>query len=421
MSMPAPGELWELTKRAFSDWSEDKATKLAAALAYYTMLSIAPLLVICMKIVGKIFGDEAASGQISAYLNQTVGQKGAEAAQEMIKNAGQPSAGILATTISVVVLFLSASGVFGELQDSLNTVWEVKPKPGRGIMGMIKDRFLSMTMVMGVVFLLLVSLIASTVLTGATHAIGLDEGVILSVINFIVSIAVITVLFALIFRYIPDAKVRWPDVWIGAIATSILFTIGKSLLGWYLGRASATSVYGAAGSLVALLIWVYYSAQILFFGAEFTQVYSKKYGRGIEPAENAEPITEQDRTQEGKPHENPGEKHMPTVPALHSSREVASHRAAMGVTTSGTKLTVTAAAALTAGALIGGAIAATRTGARRRQPNTARLDDRLRRIADIAGKAAKFEAQYTAGAVSDRLDELAHRIREAERRVRSRV
>src|SRR4051794_15392839 len=237
-------DLWPLSKQAAAEWSEDKATKLAAALAFYTMLSIAPLLIICMKIAGKIFGAKSASGQISGYLNNTVGTKGAEAAQEMIKNASQQGAGVIATIISVVVLILSASGVFGELQDSLNTIWEVKPKPNRGIMGIIKDRFFSMTLVLGVVFLLLVSLIASTVLTGVTHAVGMDKGLFLSAINFIVSIAVITVLFGLIFRYLPDAKVRWHDVWIGAIATSILFTIGKSLLGWYLGRASATSVYG---------------------------------------------------------------------------------------------------------------------------------------------------------------------------------
>src|SRR4051812_31488954 len=367
-------DLWPLSKQAASEWSEDKATKLAAALAFYTMLSIAPLLIICMKIAGKIFGAKAASGQISGYLTNTVGAKGAEAAQEMIKNASQQGSGVIATIISVVVLILSASGVFGELQDSLNTIWEVKPKPNRGIMGIIKDRFFSMTLVLGVVFLLLVSLVASAAIAGMTHAIGIDHGFFWGAVEFVISLVVVTVLFGLIFRYLPDAKVQWSDVWVGAVLTAVLFTVGKWILGWYLGRASTTSVYGAAGSMVALLLWVYYSSQILFFGAEFTQVYAKKHGRGIEPAENALPMTESDRVAEGKPHDSgqadvdtgagqPGGR-RPAGAGLAGSRQAARDRVLVlppagrlpepqGASRTGKQVAI-AAASLVAGEVLGG-------------------------------------------------------------------
>jgi membrane protein len=294
-------EFWTLAKQSFAEWNEDKASRLAAAVAYYTMLSIAPLLIISIKIIGVVFGDEAARGGISRYLTQTVGSKGAAAAQEMIKHAGQNGAGVMATIISTAILLFSASGVFGELQDALNTIWEVKPKPDRKWTDMIRERFFSFGLVLGVVFLLLVTLIINTVLSALTNVVG-GEQVIWQIVNFVISFAVIVCLFALIFRYLPDAEVRWRYVWTGAIVTGLLFTIGKFLLAFYLGRASTVSVYGAAGSLVALLIWVYYSAQILFFGAEFTQVYAKQHGQGIRPADNAVAMTEIERAQRGMPH-----------------------------------------------------------------------------------------------------------------------
>jgi membrane protein len=295
-------DLWPLAKQSSSEWMEDKASRLAASLAYYTMLSIAPLLIISIKIIGLIFGAEAARGGIEHYLSQNVGAKGAAAAEEMIKNAGQHGAGTLATIISTIILVMSASGVFGELQDALNTVWEVKPKPDRNWKDIVRERFFSFALVLGVVFLLMVSLVINTALSALTHVLN-GQAVVWQIINFVVSIGVITCLFALIFRYLPDAKVKWRDVWLGAIVTGVLFTIGKFALSFYLGRASTTSVYGAAGSLVALLIWVYYSGQILFFGAEFTQVYAKFYDTGIKPAANALPMTEQDRAQVGAPHD----------------------------------------------------------------------------------------------------------------------
>ncbi len=201
------------------------------------MLSIAPLLIISIKIVGVIFGQKAAEGQIAGYLTETVGSEGAKAAQQMIANAGQEG-GVVATVISVLVLLFSASGVFGELQDSLNTIWEVKPKPNQGILATIKARFFSLTLVLGVAFLLMVSLVASTVLSGIADKVGGGEGIFLKLVHFVISIGVITGLFAMMFRYLPDVRISWRNVWVGAALTAVLFTLGKFLLGWYLGRGA---------------------------------------------------------------------------------------------------------------------------------------------------------------------------------------
>jgi membrane protein len=208
----------------------------------------------------------------------------------VVQSAHSPAAGALSTIVGVVTLFFGASGVFGELQSSLNTIWEVKPKPGRGIMGEIKARFISFTMVLGVAFLLLVSLVLSAILSniGSTFSDLLPGGEALwQAVNFVFSLAVITLLFALIFKYIPDAKVEWKDVWLGALVTAVLFTIGKFLLALYLGKAAVGSAYGAAGSLIALVVWVYYAAQILFMGAEFTQTQARRRGHEIKPSESA--------------------------------------------------------------------------------------------------------------------------------------
>jgi membrane protein len=211
---------------------------------------------------------------------------------------------IVATIIGVVTLLFGASGVFGELQDSLNTIWEVQPKPGLGFFATLKKRFFSFAMVLGVGFLLLVSLVISAALAALGGMLGgaqEDQSLIWKAINFAISFGVTTLLFALIYKILPDAKVQWRDVWIGAVVTALLFSIGKAALGWYLARPTTTSSYGAAGSFVALLLWVYYSAQILFLGAEFTQVYAKMYGSKIQPDEDAVPVTEEARAQQGIP------------------------------------------------------------------------------------------------------------------------
>lgn len=291
-------DYWQLLKQSSSDWLEDRAMRLAASLAFYTMLSLAPLLVLAIKLLGRLFGQDFARKQIQSYAVQWMGPKAASAVAGMLSyNMGH---GLLAITLSAIILVVSSSAVFGELQDSLNTIWEVKPKPGRGLWGIIQDRFFSFVLVLGSCFLLLVSLIVSTVLAALTGH-GHHQGFIWETFNFVVSIVVITTLFALIFKYLPDVKVRWQDVWVGAIATGILFTIGKLLLGWYLGRAASTSIYGTAGSVIAILLWVYYSAQILFFGAELTQAYAHQTRDRVRPTENAVKMTEEDRTQQGMP------------------------------------------------------------------------------------------------------------------------
>jgi membrane protein len=298
-------EMAELIKETFREWSEDKAVRLAAALAYYTVVALAPLLIIILAIAGLFFGRDAAQGQIVAQINSLVGEQSGEAIQGIIANASQPKSGIIASIFGIAALLFGASGVFGELQEGLNTVWEVQPKPGRGIAGIIKDRFLSLTMVFGVGFLLLVSLVLSAGLSALGEylkgLLPLPE-VILQGLNFIISFVVISLLFAMLFKVLPDAKIAWNDVWIGAVITALLFTVGKFLLGLYIGRSSVGSAYGAAGSLIVILIWIYYSSQILFLGAEFTKVYATKYGSLIQPDEDAMAVTEEVRAQQGIPH-----------------------------------------------------------------------------------------------------------------------
>ena len=269
---------WILLRNSFTEWLEDKAPRLGAALAYYTAFSLSPLLVIVIAIAGLVFGQEAAEGQIIAQMQGLVGHDGAQAIAGMVQNARKPSSGIIATVVGLATLLIGATGVFGELRDALNTIWEVQPRPGRGLTGLIKDRFLSFTMVVGVGFLLLVSLSVSAGLAAMGRFLGsmLPGLVILSqIINFVVSFSVIGMLFALIYRYLPDLKIPWHDVWIGAALTAGLFEIGKFLIGFYLGNSSISSAYGAASSLAIILVWIYYSAQIFLLGAEFTHVYAK--------------------------------------------------------------------------------------------------------------------------------------------------
>jgi len=298
------GWLWALLKEAAGEWSEDRAPRLGAALAYYTVFSIAPLLIVVIAITGLVFGEEGARSAILGQVGGIIGEKTAKALEDMLQHAQRPSAGILGTILGLGTLLLGASGLFGQLQDALNTVWEVKPKPGRGIMGFLKDRFLSFVALMGTAFLLLVSLVLDAGLSAMGEALSHwlpGPEAVLQVINFLLSFGVVTLLFAMIFKLLPDVKIQWGDVWIGAGVTALLFTVGKFLIGLYLGKSDIASAYGAAGSLVLLLIWVYYSAQILLFGAEFTKVYADRYGSRIEPAETAVPVSEATREKEGRP------------------------------------------------------------------------------------------------------------------------
>lgn len=282
--------VFDVLKQTFKEWSDDRAPRLGAALAYYTIFSIAPLFVIVIAIAGLWFGQKAAHDQILAQVSGLVGQQGGEMIGNMLESASKPKEGIFASVTAIVLLIFGATGVFVQLQDALNTIWEVKPKPGRGVWGFIRQRFISLAAVFGIGFVLLVSLVVSAGLAaaGKWFSGALPGGEELwHTLNFLISFVVIAVLFTFMFKYLPDVKIAWRDVWLGGALTAFLFTLGKYALGMYLGRSAVSSAYGAAGALVILLLWVYYSAQILFFGAEFTQVYANRFGKHLEPAENA--------------------------------------------------------------------------------------------------------------------------------------
>jgi membrane protein len=265
--------IWSLLSRTFSAWNEHEAPRLGAALAFYTLLSLAPLVILAIAIAALIFGHATAQGQLLGQVESMIGRQGSEAVKGMIEHAQEPASGAFASIIGVITLLFGASGVFGELRSALNRMWDVKPKSEGGLWGTIKQRFFSFGMVFAVGFLLLVSLVISAALAALGKFFGGLLPVpdfVLSAINFVVSLAGVAVLFALIFRYVPEIKVPWRRIWIGATVTALLFTIGKFLIGLYLGKAAVGSAYGAAGSLVVIIVWVYYSAMIFLFGAEFT-------------------------------------------------------------------------------------------------------------------------------------------------------
>jgi len=280
------GKAYRLLKQAALEFSNDKAPRLGAALAFYTALSLAPLLLVVIGIAGLAFGEQAARGEIFHQINDLVGDEGAAAVQSMLARSAEKGSGILATVVGVVTLLFGATGVFAQLQDALNSVWNVKPEAApSGIWAMVKDRLLSFSLVCGLAFLLLVSLVFSAVLSalgGAVNAWLPDSTLVMRLANCVLSFALTTAMFAMIFKVLPYARPAWSDVWIGAALTAALFTLGKYLIGLYLGKASVGSTYGAAGSFVVLLLWIYYSTQILLFGAEFTQVYANMHGTGVE-------------------------------------------------------------------------------------------------------------------------------------------
>ena len=280
----------EIVKETASNWLDDKAPRLAASLALYTLMSLAPLLILAVSVAGLMFGEDAARGQIAHQLAGVLGDKGALAVQAILANAKTPSSGVLGTIVGLALALFGASGVFGELQGTLNTIWDVDSAPGRGVWGFVRDRFFSFTLVLGVAFLLLVSLVVSAGLAaiGAYLSHLLPGGAVLwQVLNFLISLSVTTLLFAAIYKVVPDVTIRWRDVWIGSAVTAVLFSLGRFAIGLYVGRSTVASPFGAAGSVVALVVWVYYSAQILFFGAELTQVFARRHGSRIMPTKNA--------------------------------------------------------------------------------------------------------------------------------------
>jgi membrane protein len=254
---------------------------MAAALAYYTIFSLAPLLIIAVAIAGLVFGMQAAQGEVAGQIRELVGRDGAKAIQDMIQSAHKPAHGVIGSIIGVFALFLGASGVFSEMQDALDSIWHVSPDTRAGTLSLVKQRFLSFGMVLGIGFLLLVSLLLSAFLAAVTKYLGGKLPIPVALfesLDFLLSLLFITVLFAMIYKLLPSTKIAWNDVWIGAALTSLLFTAGKFVIGFYIGKSVSASAYGAAGSLVVVVAWIYYSALILYFGAEFTRVYARIAG-----------------------------------------------------------------------------------------------------------------------------------------------
>ena len=275
--------IWSLLKETVDEWQRDKVDRMAAALAYYTLFSIAPLLVIAVAVAGAVFGQEAASGEVVAQIQGLLGKAGAEVVQTALANTQNPQSGngIVPFIISTLALIFGASGVFIQLQDSLNAVWNVEPSSQAGVKAVVRKRIFSFAMVITIGFILMVSLIVSASLAALstfTNQLFPALESLWRLVNIGISLGVFTLLFALIYKYLPDIHIAWKDVLVGAFFTSILFSIGKELLGFYLGNGSFGSAYGAAGSVVTVLAWIYYAVQIMLFGAEFTQVYIRKYG-----------------------------------------------------------------------------------------------------------------------------------------------
>ena len=294
-----------LLSETMDEWFEDKAQRLGAALAYYAAFSMAPLLILLVAVAGFFYKDRSLE-LVQVQFAQVPGENAAGAITALVRDVNSSQTrGITAAVLSVITVFLGATGMFGQLQDAMNTIWEVTPKPRRLWVDVLRTRILSFALVLAICFLLLVSVLLSAALAWASgylqDLLPFTAG-LWPFVDFAFSIAITTVLFALIFKIMPDVHVAWNDVWLGAATTAVLFAVGKIAIGFYLGRSSFTSAYGAAGSLLVLLVWVYYSAQILFFGAEFTSVYAHHKGRRFRPARGAQFLTEAQRIHQGIPH-----------------------------------------------------------------------------------------------------------------------
>jgi membrane protein len=293
--------VYPLLTETAKEWMQDNAMRMSAALSLYSTLSLAPLLVVTVKFIGLISKGQYAHQQIVSQLTNLLGPQIAQALEPMISTGSQKGGGVLATGISLVVLLFSATGVFIELQDSMNTIWGVKPKPGPVVWGFIRNRILSLSMIFGIAFLLLISMFITTALTGLAHYFAGSAKPVVFTADLLASFVVLACIFAAMFKFLPDVKIAWRHVWLGAVITAALFTLGKYCLALYFKFASPTSAFGAAGSLAAVLLWVYYSSFILFFGAEFTKVWARHHTRRVEPEEHAVKITEEDRAHQGIP------------------------------------------------------------------------------------------------------------------------
>jgi membrane protein len=279
-----------LLRETFNEWQQDKVPILAAALSYYMIFSIAPLLILVIAVLGFIVGEQIAQEEVFTKLESVVGAENAVSIQTVLKNQFSPSSNIRATLVAIATILFGATTVFAQLKQALNMIWGVQPKPGRGLKDFIKTRILSIFMVLGIGLILLLSLIISSVLSGTSEILEkylFIPSFIWSLVDLAISFGLITLLFAQIYRVLPDVKIAWKDVGVGAAMTAVLFIIGKSVISLYLGQSSIASAYGAAGSFVVLLMWIFYSTQIFLFGAEFTQVWSRRYGSQIRPNKNA--------------------------------------------------------------------------------------------------------------------------------------
>jgi membrane protein len=284
-------ELGWIFKRALVGWWNDNVPRLGASLAYYTLFALAPILIVAITIAGFVFGAEAVQRQVTSEIAGLVGDEGGRAVQAMLQGASQRGGDVLATAVGLVTFFLGSTGAFLELQTALNAIWRVKPKPDAGIKDMLLQRLLSFGLVIGVGFLLLVSLLVSAALSALSTYLGSlvpEIEVVWQGVNTLVSLGVVTVLFAMIYQFLPDVELKLKHVWVGALVTAGLFNIGKYLIGLYLGTSGVATTYGAAGSVVVLLVWVYYSSQIVLLGAEFTRAYVEKFGARPAPSAFAE-------------------------------------------------------------------------------------------------------------------------------------
>ncbi len=290
---------WVVLRDSYNGFIDDRCLKLSAALAYYTVFSLAPLLVLVISLLGLFLGEEAIHGQIFGQINGIVGNDAARQIQEMIKNVGLSGKTNTALVIGIATLVVGATTIFVEIQDSVNMIWRVKPKPKRGWLKLLKDRLLSSSLVISLGFLLLVSLIVNGLVLAMSDRLsrylpGLSV-LIISSFNFLISTAVVTALFAIIFKVLPDAKIAWRDVRWGAFFTALLFMLGRYVIGVYVETTGTSSTYGAAGSLIVILVWIYYTSAILYFGAEFTQAYANHFGIRIEPADYAVYVEQTER------------------------------------------------------------------------------------------------------------------------------
>jgi membrane protein len=279
--VPSTREIFVVLKEAAEQWSSDNASRLSAALAYYTLLSLAPLLLVTVLIMGLVFGQAGARERAVSAMGGIVGRQGLEAMQTLAESAHQADGGVLGSVVAALVALFGASGVFVELQSALNTIWKIPERKGPKVWSYAIGRFWSFVMVLGSAVLLLVSVLSSALLAivGEFFSSLLPGGHVLwLVVNFAISLSVISILFAAVFRSLPDTPIRWSDVWLGGLLTGALFELGNFGLSIYLGKSGVTSSFGGAGSIVAFVIWVYYSAQIIFLGAEFTHVFALRHG-----------------------------------------------------------------------------------------------------------------------------------------------